>query len=379
MSSVMVRPVRTRREKKQFLQFPWELYRGDRNWIPPLRFDEEELVGYRPHPFHERNSVQTFLAFRGGSVCGRIAAILNEIHNDHHRERRGFFGFFECADDQQIAAGLLDAVREWLAERGVDQMRGPTNPSINYTLGTLVEGFDSPPTFMMTYNPPYYGRLMEACGLVKAQDFYAYCGYVDMLPRILEKKPIYDQIVERCGARVRTLDRSRFRQDVETFLDIYSRSMAQHWSYCPLTQAEVQHLAKSLRWLIVPELTALAELDGKPVGAILGMLDYNPRIRAIGGRLFPFGFIRLLWNRRRIKRMRMVSTNVVPEYQLMGIALALVGAVLRQGLDWGLEEVEFSWVAESNALSRGSLEKGGAKRLKTYRVYDWQAPINAER
>jgi len=157
---------------------------------------------------------------------------------------------------------------------------------------------------------------------------------------------------------------------VETFLDIYSRSMAPHWSYCPMTPAETQHLAKSLRWLIVPELTALAEVDGKPVGAVLGMLDYNPRIRAIGGRLFPFGFLRLLWNRRRIKRMRMVSTNVVPEYQLMGIALALAGALLRKGLDWGLEEVEFSWVAESNALSRGSLEKGGAKRLKTYRVYD---------
>ena len=199
MSGVIIQPVRTRRERKQFLQFPWELYRGDRNWIPPLRFDEEELVGYRPHPFHERNSVQTFLAFRDGSVCGRIAAIVNETHNEYHRERRGFFGFFECADDQQVAAGLFDAVRGWLAERGIDRMRGPMNPSINYTLGTLVEGFDSPPTFMMTYNPPYYERLMKGCGLVKAQDFFAYYGDLSMLPQINEKKAIYDQIVERCG------------------------------------------------------------------------------------------------------------------------------------------------------------------------------------
>jgi hypothetical protein len=370
MSNVIVKPVRTRRERKQFLRFPWELYRGDRNWIPPLRIDEEELVGYRPHPFHERNGVQTFLAVRDGSVCGRIAAILNVAHNDCHREQRGFFGFFECVDDPQVAAGLFDAVRGWLAERSIGQMRGPMNPSINYTLGTLVEGFDSPPTFMMTYNPPYYGPLIEGCGLAQAQDFFAYYGDLDMLPQIDKKKAIYDQIVERCGASVRTLDRSRFVQDVETFLDIYCRSMAQHWSYCPLSLPEVRHLAKSLRWLIVPELTAIAEIDGKPVGAILGMLDYNPRIRAIGGRLFPFGFIRLLSNRRRIKRMRLVAANVVPEYHLMGILLALAGALLRQGLDWGVEQVEFSWVAESNSLSRGSLEKSGTKRTKTYRVYD---------
>ncbi len=369
-----VKPVSTRREKQHFLRLPWEIYRDDPHWIPPIRLDEEELVGYRPHPFYERNKVQTFLAFRGGSVVGRIAAILNEIHNDHHQERRGFFGFFECAEDQLVASALFDAVKGWFAERGVGRLRGPMNPSINYTLGTLVEGFDSPPTFMMTYNPPYYPRLLEACGLVKAQDLYAYYGYRDMLPRVREKlKPIHDQIVERYGVRVRSLDRSRFLEDVQAFLQTYNRSMAQHWSYCPLTTAEVRHIAKALRWLIVPELTAFAELDGKLVGVILAMLDYNPRIRAIDGRLFPFGFIRLLWNRRRIKRMRLVAANVVPEYQLMGIGLALLGAMVRKCFDWGLEEAEFSWVAQSNSLSRGSLEKGGAKRLKTYRIYDWQA------
>ncbi len=333
--------------------------------------DEEELVGYRPHPFYDRNRVQTFLAFRDGAVRGRVAAILNEVHNEYHQERRGFFGFFECEDDAQTARALLDVVKGWLAERGVSRLRGPANPSINYTLGTLVEGFDSPPTFMMTYNPPYYPRLLEACGLVKAQDLYAYYGYRDMLPRTRDKlKPLYDRIIERYGVRMRTLDRSRFIADVEAFLEIYNRSMVKLWNYCPMTKAEVRHIAKALRWLIVPELTALAELDGNVVGAILGMLDYNPRIRRIGGRLFPFGFLRLLWNRRQIKRMRMISANVVPEYQLMGIGLALLGFMVPRCWDWGLEEVEFSWVMESNDLSRGSLEKGGAERLKTYRVYD---------
>jgi GNAT superfamily N-acetyltransferase len=371
MDAVCVKPVSTPRERRQFLAFPWELYRGDPHWIPPIRLDEEDLVGYRPHPFYDRNSAQTFLAFRGGVVRGRVAAILNEVHNEHHRERRGFFGFFECVDDQAVAAGLFDAVRQWLAERGVDRLRGPTNPSINYTLGTLVEGFDSPPTFMMTYNPPYYPRLLEACGMVKAQDLYAYYGNRGMLPRIRQKlKPIYEQVLERYGVQVRILDRSRFIADVEAFLEVYNRSMVKLWNYCPMTKAEVRHIAKALRWLIVPQLTALAELDGKLVGAIVGLLDYNPRVRRIGGRLFPFGLFRLLWNRRQIKRIRMMSANVVPEYQLMGIGLALLGFMVPRCWDWGLEEVEFSWVAESNDLSRGSLEKGGAERRKTYRVYD---------
>jgi GNAT superfamily N-acetyltransferase len=182
--------------------------------------------------------------------------------------------------------------------------------------------------------------------------------------------PIAQQIVERYNIRLRTLDRSRFLEDVIAFINVYNRSMARHWGFSPMSDEEVRHLAKGLRWLIVPELTAAAEIDGQLVGAVFGMLDYNPRIRKTNGRLFPFGFVRLLWNRRAIKRIRLVSTNVIPEYQLLGVGLVLMRALVPKGLEWGLEEVEYSWVAESNALSRGSLEKGGAKRLKTFRIYD---------
>ncbi len=368
---LVVKPVAARRERKLFLEFPWKLYRGDPNWVPPIRIDQKELVGYRPHPFYRRNDAQTFLAFRGGEVVGRVAAIHNRVHVEFQNDPRGFFGFFECADDQEAAAGLLAAVRAWLAERDLHALRGPMNPGINYTVGALVEGFDSPPTFMMTYNPPYYGRLLEGCGLVKAQDLYAYFGFLDMLPASSAKLgPVAEQIVERCNVKLRTLDRSRFLEDVEGFLRVYNRSMVKVWSFSPLSPEEVRHIAKGLRWLIVPELTAAAEIDGQLVGAVFGMLDYNPRIRRIDGRLFPFGFLRLLWNRRAIKRVRLVSTNVIPEYQLMGIGLVLMRALVPRGLAWGLEEAEFSWVAESNPLSRGSLEKGGARRLKTYRVYD---------
>jgi len=373
MSDLVVKRVSTWGDRRRFLGFPWTLYRGDPNWIPPLRSHQKEMVGYRPHPFYETNQVQTFLASRGREVCGRIAAILNRGHIQRYGEQRGFFGFFECVDDQQVADALFDAVRQWFADQGIHCMRGPTNPSLNYELGLLIDGFDSPPFFMMTYNPAYYARLIEGYGFHKAQDLYAYWGHVDMLPELSAKLgPLADLIVKHYGIQLRSLDRSRFVQDVEEFLSVYNRAMSGTWGFVPMSTAEVQHVARGLRHLIVPELTIAAEIDGKMVGVSLGMLDYNPRIRLIDGRLFPFGVFRLLRNKRQIKRVRLISTNVVPEFQRMGIGPVLLYGLVPKAMQWGLEEAEFSWVMESNLLSRGSLEKGGAKLTKTYRLYDWE-------
>ena len=243
---------------------------------------------------------------------------------------------------------------------------------MNYSWGTLVEGFDSPPTFLMPYNPPYYGELLEGYGFRKVQDLYAYWANVDMLPASSAKHgPVADQIVRRYGVRVRPMNRSRFREDVEAFLRIYNRSMANHWAFVPMSEAEVRHMAAGLKYLLAPELAVAAEIDGQFVGAALCLPDFNPRIKQIDGRLFPFGFIRLLAGRRKIEKVRLLAANVLPEYQLLGIGLVLLRAMVAPALACGYQEVEYSWVAESNLLSRGSLEKGGARRNKTYRVYDW--------
>ena len=336
MSGPIVQRVSTRRQKKQFLEFPWNLYRGDPNWVPPLRMDQKELVGYGHHPFFERNRIQTFLAVRDGEVCGRIAAVVNQAHIEHFGERRGYFGFFESVDDQQVANALFDAARDWLAEQDVPCIRGPANPGINYTIGMLIEGFDSPPTFLMTYNPPYYGRLWEGYGFRKTQDFYAYWGHIDMLPQSTAKlAPIAEQIVERYNVRVRSMDRSRFREEVETFLSIYNRSMANHWGFVPLSESEVRHMASGLRHLIVPELAMAAEIDGKIVGVVFCLPDYNPRIKRIDGRLFPFGFLRLLRRKRDIKKIRLLAANVLPEYQLLGVGLVLLRGLVPMGWSGG--------------------------------------------
>ncbi|MBN1589485.1 MAG: hypothetical protein JW888_08215 [Pirellulales bacterium] len=362
------------------MRFPWTLYQNDPNWVPPLRGNEKELVGYRPHPFYENNAVQTFVAYQSGKVRGRIAAILNRGHIERYDDRRGFFGFFECVDDQEVANTLFEAARAWFAERDIFAMRGPTNPSLNYALGLLIEGFELSPTFMMTYNPPYYEQLVEGYGFRKTQDLYSYWGHVDMLPKIHERlAPLSEQIVEHLGLKIRPLGRTNFHEDVMTFLSIYNRSLVNTWGFVPMSDAEVRHMAKGLRHLIVPELALAAEVDGRVIGAVFGLPDYNPRIREIDGRLFPFGFIRLLSNKSGIKKIRLISTNVLPEYQRFGVGLALTSGLVPKALDWGLQEAEFSWVLESNSLSRGSLEKGGATIDKTYRLYDWNDEDTATR
>ncbi|MFZ1932931.1 MAG: GNAT family N-acetyltransferase [Thermoguttaceae bacterium] len=371
MPNLKIQRVATARQKKQFLHFPWTLYRNDPNWIPPLRGSAKEMVNYRHHPFYERNSCQTFLAYRGDEVCGRIAAILNQGHNVHYDERRGFFGFFDCSDDQEAANGLFDAVRQWFDDQDIHRLRGPTNPSLNYELGLLIDGFDSPPTFMMTYNPPYYQRLLENYGFGKTQDLFAFWGHLDMLPKIAAKlAPIAEQIIERYDVKLRNLDRSHFQQDVEMFLNLYNRSLMNTWGFVPMSAGEVKQLAGELKQIIVPEMAICAAVDGRVVGASFGLPDYNPRIKEIDGRLFPFGFIHLLRNRRAIKRIRVLSTNVLPEYQRFGIGLVLMHGLVPKVLKWGIEEAEFSWVLESNRLSFGALKKGGAKITKTYRLYD---------
>ena len=374
MSSLIVKAVQTRKEQSQFFKLPWQLYRDDPNWIPPLRGNQLELLNYKPHPFYQDGEIQTFLALRDGAPCGRVAAIINGSHNRQYDERRGFFGFFESVDDQEVATGLFDAVREWFAQRDITMIRGPMNPSMNYECGLLIDGFDSPPTFMMTYNPPYYAKLIEECGFDKVQDMYAFWGHMDMIGTLDKKlKFVVDEVFRRFDVTVRPLDTSRFREDVRMFLDIYNRALVGTWGFAPMSEAEVDHMSDSLKHLIVPEMTRAAVVDGKTIGAVFGLLDNNPINNKIDGRLFPFGFIRLLMNKKKLKRVRLVSTNVVPEYQKWGFGLVLLARLYPDAVKWGIEEGEFSWVLESNHLSYGSLKRGGAKINKTWRIYDSEA------
>jgi len=375
MAVITVRPVETRAQQKRFIRLPWRIYRDDPCWMPPLIMSQEELLGFRPCPFFERSRSRSFLASRGGTDVGRITAIVNAGHIERYQEQRGFFGFFECDDDPAAARELFNVAKDWLHAQGMTSIRGPVNPSLNYECGLLIEGFDTPPFFMMTHNKPYYAGLVEAQGFGKVEDLYAFWGRLSMLESIDSKLGVMvEGVKERFGVTVRPLDRSRFDDEVRMFLDIYNSSLGGTWGFVPLTPAEIKHMAASLKHLIVPELALVAEVAGKPIGSVFCLLDYNPRIKAINGRLFPFGFLKLLWNKKAIKRMRAISTNVIPEYQAWGVGLVLHAALVPRLYDWGMDEVEFSWVLESNHLSKRTLERGGAIVTKKYRIYQDDPP-----
>jgi GNAT superfamily N-acetyltransferase len=228
---------------------------------------------------------------------------------------------------------------------------------------------------MMTHNLPYYAKLVESCGFEKIEDLYAFWGEMSMLESLDTKLAVMvEGVKERFGVVVRPLDRSRFEEEVRMFLDIYNSSLGGTWGFVPLSDREVRHIAASLKHLIVPELALVAEVDGKPIGSVICLLDYNERIKKIDGKLFPFGFLRLLWNKKGIKRMRAISTNVVPEYQAWGIGLVLHASLVPRLEKWGMKEAEFSWVLESNHLSKRTLERGGAVVTKKYRIYQDDPP-----
>ena len=375
MADIAIQPVETRSQQQRFIRLPWRIYADDPCWIPPVIMSQQELLGFRKHPFYERSKSQSFLATRGGRDVGRITAIVNAGHIDRYKEQRGFFGFFECDEDTAASRALFQAAGDWLHAQGMTCIRGPANPTLNYECGLLIEGFDTPPFFMMTHNRPWYAQLVEDAGFGKIEDMFAFWGETSMLGGLDPKLvTMVEGVKERFGVTIRPLDRRRFADEVRTFLHIYNESLGGTWGFVPLTSGEIDHMAASLKYLIEPELTLVAEVEGKPVGAVFCLLDYNPRIKAIDGRLFPFGFLRLLWNKKAIKRLRAISTNVIPEYQAWGIGLVLMNGLYERFMKWGLREVEFSWVLESNYLSRRTLERGGALVTKKYRIYQDDPP-----
>ncbi|TWT76362.1 hypothetical protein CA13_68560 [Planctomycetes bacterium CA13] len=364
-------PVESRRDQKAFLALERDVYRDNPHWIPPIWSERRKIVGFKYHPFYDDADRQAFLVRRDGRPVARVLAIVNHAHNRRYQEKRGFVGFFESYDDAAASQMAFDHALDWLREQGMTDVRGPVHPSLNYEVGLLVDGFDSPPTFMIPYHLPYYEKLFLASGFEKTQDVYSYEAHIDIL-KSLDPKMLFivEESTKRFNVKCRMIDRKRFNQDVRTFLEIYNQSLQQTWGYVPMSEGEIDEQSAGLKHLIVPELTSIAEIDGKPIGAGFGLLDYNQVIRKIDGHLFPFGWLRLLMGKRKIDRLRLISTNVLPKYQKWGVGLVTLSRILPDAIEHGIQIGEFSWILESNRLSKGTVERGGATQTKTHRLYD---------
>jgi GNAT superfamily N-acetyltransferase len=358
---------------KPFIDFSWKINARDPQWIPPLRLVFDALLDREKHPFHKHADVALFVAERGGEIVGRIAATANWRANEFQGNTTGYFGLFECVDDEAVAQALLERAAAWLKEKGLTAMQGPFNLSTNdelYSGGVLIEGFDTPPVFMMGHNPSYYQRLVESAGFEKAKDLLAYWLPHNQPPqRLLDG---IDRLGKREGWRIRPVNMKRFKEEVGIVMGVYNSAWERNWGFIPMTEAEFDGMAKEFRPVVDPNLVIIAEnSEGEPIGFMLALPDVNQAIRPLkNGRLFPFGWMKFLWHKRRIRTARLLTLGMKPGYQRSGIGAALYLKCFQQGAENGYENAEASWILEDNGPMRQALEKIGAYVYKTYRVYE---------
>lgn len=356
-----------------FIGLPYRLHKGDPNWVPPLLMERNEALSPKHNPYFDHAEVAFFLAWRGDELVGRISAQIDHGGLEVRQDATGHFGLLAAIDDQSVIDALFDAAAGWLRGRGMVRMLGPFNLSINEETGLLVDGWDTPPMLMMGHDKAYLGPRIEAAGLTKAKDVYAYLYDVGHdMPAAVRR------VIDRpwpAGLTVRNLDMQRYDQELETITDIFNNAWSGNWGFVPLTEAETKHMAKSMKPLIDPKLVWIAEMDEEPVAFGVCLPNLNEAIADLNGKLLPFGVIKMLW---RLK-VRGVKTARVP---LMGVKRNLskglmavlpflvVDGLRRSAVAQGFDQVELSWILEDNLPMRRIIEAFGTKRYKTYRLYE---------
>lgn len=369
MSEIKVRPVLTKEDTTAFIKFLWTIYKDNPAWVPPLMMDRRKLMDTKKNPFYHHADTEFYLAERDGRIVGRIAAIVNHNHNKEHDDKIGFFGFFECINDQAVADALFGTAKAFLVSKGMTAMRGPANPSVNDEYGLLVDGFTLSPTVLMTYNPPYYVTLIENYGFKKAKDLYAY---------LLSQDTVYSDRLERANAMVkrrqglviRHIDMKHFNDDVNRIKDVYNKAWAKNWGAVPMTDEEIDALAADLKPVIVPGLVLFAESQGRTIGFALSLPDINVALKYNkNGALLP-GLFHLYTKKKKIDTVRIIVLGVLPEFQSTGAAGVLFYETAARAKKLGFQFGEASWILEDNEPMNHSAEVMNGTITKRYRIYE---------
>lgn len=361
-----------KRTFKDFLRLPYRIYEGDPNWVAPLLRDVKAMFDRDKHPFHEHSDVEPFVAYRDGRAVGRIVAVHNRNHVAFHEEPVGFFGFFECEDRQETADALFARAGDWLRERGLETMRGPASFSTNEEAGLLIEGFEFSPMVMMPYNPARYVDLIQNAGFSEAKTLVAlYLMSPEGAPASLEKRANW--LKRRLKITIRHIRMNEFEAELGRVREIYNMAWEKNWGFVPMTEAEIEHMAKELKPVLKhdPEQVILAEdEDGRTVGFALWLKDYNQALIHARGRLFPIGLLKILWYSRKIDRARVMTLGLIPEYRNKGIDTLFYMTCFRTANAKGIFGGEASWVLEDNLPMLKPLLQMGARVYKRYRLYD---------
>ena len=369
-----VRPVQSRADLAAFIDLPYRLHARDPVWVPPLRYDVSTTLSRTKNPFFEHAEAQYFLAEREGQVVGRIAATENRLHNETHEDRVGFWGWFECIDDQAVASALFDAADAWLRPRGLTVSRGPASFSVNDQIGLLIDGFETRPAFMMPHNPRYYAALVEGAGYVKAKDLVVLEGggkgqYKPVAERAARAATL---VTQRLGITLRPLDFKDFDAELARIKALYNACWEKNWGFVPLTGHEIDHLAAQFKPVAIPDLVPIVEKDGVPIGFGLTLPDLNVALyHNRRGRLLPF-LLKTFWllKTQKLDRARVLLLGVVPEWRGRGVDAVIYHWIYEKAAEHGIYWGEGSWVLEDNLAMSMALQKMGFQIYKTYRVYD---------
>lgn len=371
VSPIEISEVRSSRDRAAFIKFPWRIYKDDPAWVPPLIIERKEFLDRKKHPFYKHGDAALFLARRNGEIVGRIMASDDPNYNALHQANVGCFGLFECIDDREVAAALLETAANWVRKKGRTEIMGPIDYSTNYVCALLIDGFQHPPTILTSHNPPYYAGLIEGCGFTKAKDWYAW-WFSEFSEPAERLRKIAVARARKQGVSIRPINLKDVAGESQRIRTIYNQAWEKNWGFVPFTEAEILHMGKEMKPLIVPQGTLIAEIGDEPVGFVIALPDINVAFRHINGRLtrfgFPIGLLKLLYYRTKIRTGRLVALGVVEKYRRAAIAEMLVLQVMDEAFKRGLTG-ELSMTLEDNVLINRFIEAMGAARYKTFRIY----------
>ena len=358
-----------RPRRKQFIELPWTVFPVESNYVPPLRMDFAKLIDTKRHPYWEFSRQSLYLALRDGRPVGRIAAIVDSRYNAYHNEKMGIWGFFDCLNDEEAARGLFKSAEQWLKTQGMDFMRGPLNPSTNYEVGLLVDGYEHFPALMMPWNFPYYLELVEANGHVKEKDLLSLrLSRSDPLTPKIER--LAQRVRRKTNVTIRPFSKRNYLSDVRLLVEIYHDAWSENWGFVPLTENEINEMAKNLKRALEPDLVFFINYEDEPVGVGMVLPDFNPMLKELNGSISISGLIKYLFRHKNVTGARALMGGVKKKVRNLGLPVVIfdyLNQLLRK--DTRMDYFEMGWNLEDNdAINKLELAIGAHVRTR-YRVF----------
>ena len=359
----------------EFLRAGRVVFAGDASWFPPLEFDIKQRLDPKKNPFFKRAEAVYLTAWRGDQLVGRCTASIDQEYLRLWQNDTGFFGFFDTVDDDEVGRALIEHAAKWLKSKGMKRMSGPFSLYPNEEVGVLVEGFDTPPMLMMAHSRAWQDKVALAAGLTKEKDVVAWRYTVGELPKRASKAL---EMLKRDAPELtlRSMNKSKMHEELSIVLDIYNDAWEGKWGFVKALPDEVAKMAEDLSLVLDPDLTFIAEVEGRAVGMCITLPNLNECVRDLDGALFPFGWAKLLWRLKvqRPKSARLMMLGIRKELRgvrkYMPLSVAMYAEISNRAKAKGYEWGELSWTREDDSPINSGIANMGAKVYKRYRVYE---------